>query len=228
MPEFNFETYTNSNLPESFDGKLKPDFMTGFLDQFVIFDAKISRSDNFQNYMATAVKSTATKIKGNNKIYNVVFLVVPTDAIGELKKLYYYEEGYSFFIISMEAIMPVLASLKKIQNYEFAEKMDPQERENIVDLIAEFDHYINFRNSMDIALAKHGISTLNKKDKLNVELQTEIDLKEKKMRIVKVNETDLKPLMLSTERKQGDIEKMEQPKPKIRKSDMESVESLLS
>jgi len=227
MPEYSFDTYTNNNLPESFDGRLKPDFMIEFLDQFVIFDAKISRSDNFQNYITTQVKSTAAKIKGNNKIYGVVFLVVPTDAIGELKKLSYYEEGYSFFIISMEALAPVLASLKKIQNYEFAEKMDPKERENIINLIAEFDQHINLRNAMNLVLAQHGINVLEKAEKLPEELQEDIKLKKGKMRIIKVNETDLKPLMISTERQQKQIDKIVKPKPKVKKPDMDSAESLL-
>ncbi len=227
LPEYGFDTYNNKNLPQDFDGKLKPDFMIGFLDQFVIFDAKVSRSDNLQNYITTQVKSTATKIKGNSKIYNTVFFVVPTEAIGTLKKLYYYEEGYSFFVISAEAIPPVLASLKKIQNYEFAEKMDPQERENIINLIAEFDHHINLRNAMDLALAQHGINVLDKKESLPEELQEDINLKKSKMRIVKVNETDLKPLMLSTERQQSSIDKTVKPKPKIKKADMQSAESLL-
>ncbi len=228
MAEFGFETYTNNNLPESFDGRLKPDFMVGFLDQFVIFDAKISRSDNLQNYITTQVKNTATKIKGNSKIYSSVFFVVPTDAIGELKKLYYYEDGYSFFIISMEAIMPVLASLKKIQNYEFAEKMDPQERENIINMIAEFDQHINLRNAMNLVITQHGINVLEKTEKLPQDLQDDIKLKKSKMRIIKVNETDLKPLMISTERQQKQIDKVVKPKPKVEEPDMESAKSLFN
>ncbi|OIP80585.1 hypothetical protein COW94_00035 [Candidatus Peregrinibacteria bacterium CG22_combo_CG10-13_8_21_14_all_44_10] len=226
-PELSFDSYTNTNLPDGFDGKLKPDFMIGFLDQFVVFDAKVSRSDNFQNYIINSVKSTAKKIKGHNEIYNAVFLVVPTEAISELKKLTYYEDGYSFFIISIEAVAPILASLKKIQNYEFAETMDPQERENIISLIAEFDHYINFRSAMDIALAKHGVGTMNRKSKLPQELQDDVLLREKQMRIVKVNETDLKPLMISTERQQREIEQLETPKPQIKQSDIKSAESIL-
>jgi len=137
-----FPTYSNTNLPEGFSGSLKPDFMVEFLEQFIIFDAKVSRSQDLNNYIKDSVKKTAEKIKGDKKIYSTVFLVVPTDAIATLKKLHFYEESYSFYIVSPEALEPILASLKRIETYEFAEAMDPQERENIIDTIASFLFHI--------------------------------------------------------------------------------------
>ena len=80
---------------------------------------------------------------------------------------------------------------------------------------------------MDIALAKHGVGTMNRKSKLPQELQDDVLLREKQMRIVKVNETDLKPLMISTERQQREIEQLETPKPQIKQSDIKSAESIL-
>jgi len=43
-PQLKFTTYDNTNLPDDFDGSIKPDFLIDFLGQYIIFDAKISCS----------------------------------------------------------------------------------------------------------------------------------------------------------------------------------------
>lgn len=217
--EYGFETFDNNNLPEGFDGKLKPDFMVEFLGQYMIFDAKTTKSDNLQNYITTNVKATATKIKGNNKIYNTVFFVVPTEAIGLLKTLSYYEQGYAFFVISPESLAAIIASFKKIKDYEFAEKMDPEERENIVRVMAELDSHIRARNAADLLLAQHGINILNETEKLPSDIKEEIDVKKSKIGITGIKQSDMKPLM-TEERQQKQIEELVNPKAKIPKAEV--------
>ena len=39
-PQLKFTTYDNTNLPDDFDGSIKPDFLIDFLGQYIIFDAK--------------------------------------------------------------------------------------------------------------------------------------------------------------------------------------------
>src|SRR3989344_6827621 len=58
-PEFAFAAFDNEHLPEEFDGSVKPDFLIAFINQYVVFDAKASRSENFQNSITTNVKKTA-------------------------------------------------------------------------------------------------------------------------------------------------------------------------
>ena len=76
-----------------------------------------------QNYIKGNVESTAKKIKKAHKIYPMVFFVVPTEAVAGLKKKYYFEGGYQFFIISPEAIPAILSSLKRISEYELAQEI---------------------------------------------------------------------------------------------------------
>lgn len=225
-PEYNFATYDNNNLPDGFDGKLKPDFMIEFLGQYIIFDAKTTKADNLQTYISGQIKSTTLKIKGDKNIYPVVFFVVPTDAISSLKTLSYYEQGYTFFIISPESLSPIIASLRKIKDYEFAEKMDPEERENIVKLIAGFDFHINFRNAADLWLAQHGINTLNEIKNLPESVRNEIEMKKSKISLSSINRSDLAPLM-SGDRQQQQIEGLVNPKAKIEKKEVEEAGSLL-
>jgi hypothetical protein len=223
LPQYNFQSYDNKNLPEGFGGKFKPDFMIEFLGQYVIFDAKVSKSENLQSYVSTNVKSTADKINNDAKIYPMVFFVVPTDAIAMLSKTHFQEQGYEFFIISPEAIPVLLASFKRISAYELAEQLDPRERENIVTLIAEFDHHINMRNALDIIAAKTGSSVLSKANNLQKDLKEEIRMKQGKMRISLPSSTEIKTLMIDTEKQQDDINALTSPQASIAESFMDSA-----
>src|SRR3989338_93726 len=78
-PQLKFTTYDNTNLPDDFDGSIKPDFLIDFLGQYIIFDAKVSRSDNFQNYINSQVQSTVKKVKNNPKIASIIYLVVRSE-----------------------------------------------------------------------------------------------------------------------------------------------------
>lgn len=215
-----FSAYNNTNLPEEFSGSLKPDFMIGFLEQYVIFDAKVSRSQDLENYVKESVKKTAAKIKGNTAIYPTVFLVVPTDAVASLKKLHYYEEGFTFYIVSPEALEPILASFKRIENYEFAEAMDPQERENIVDMIAAFQFHVSTRNAHELQMIVHGLNTLEQAEKANPELVAEAMIKKAKMRNVNLNTAETKELVSNPKEVAAQLLELVEPKAKISKEEL--------
>ena len=189
MPEYAFALNDKGGLPKEIPSKFKPDTVIEFLGQFIVFDAKASRSDNFQNYIKTQVVATVEKINNHPAIYQNVFFVVPTEGISELSTTRFYEQGYNFFVISPEALAPILAGLKKITTYEFAEQMDPQERENIIGTMAELGYHISFRNAADIVLAQGGVRALEKLDKLEGNLRESIE-----ERIGKIEERQPKTL----------------------------------
>jgi len=215
-----FTAFSNTNLPEGFSGSLKPDFMIAFLDQYVIFDAKVSRSQDLHTYIKDAVKKTATKVKGNEKIYRSIFLVVPTDAISTLKQLSYYEEGFHFYVISPEAVEPILASLKRIEHYEFAEAMDPQERENIVDIIAALHFHISTRNAHELHMMLHGLDILAKAEKVNPELLAEAMIKKAKMRNINLNTAETKEMVSNPKVVAAQLLELMEPRAKISKKDL--------
>lgn len=222
-PQFGFTAYDNANLPEGFHGSLKPDFMIGFLNQYVIFDAKVSRSQDLQNYVKDAVKKTAKKVKGVEEIYPTLFLVVPTEAIGELKQTSFYEEGFSFYVISPEALEPVFAGLKKLENYEFAKEMDPQERENIVDMLANFDYHISTRNAVDYHLLQHGIETLAKLRGKDSDLLEEVIIKRQKMRHLNFNTAETKQLSSDPQMVHDKLLELTEPKAKLSREELKRM-----
>jgi len=226
-PEYAFQAFDNTNLPGEFDGSFKPDFLIEFLGQYIIFDAKISRSENFQNYISDQVKKTVKKAKEVDMFYSSIFLVVPTDAICMLKSTVYYEQPYTFYVVSPEALAPILSSLKKITAYELADQFDPQERENIVSLIAKFDSHINARNTFDVIFAQMGAEVLSDARKINPEIAREVELRKQKIRIPTFKTSEVKKLIGSADARQDTISDLVSPKASIEKSRVEDVKMSL-
>lgn len=186
--------HDNTNLPVTFS-KLKPDALVPFLGQYVVFDAKKSR--NIKTYIPEQVKSTAKKYKDIPEIYSTIFFVVPRNEVEELKTLSFFEEGFSFYIITPESIEPILASLRKISEYETIADFDPEDREAIVNLIANYDRHISLQNAANILFTRESIELMRSKDGLHPEVQKEITNKKEGMRTKRLNEWELKKIAQS-------------------------------
>lgn len=229
-PELDFAFHDNTNLPPTFDGSLKPDFLIDFLGQFIIFDAKMSRSADLQTYLKTQVKSTCQKIQkasNESEIFKTIFFVVPTEAFSELKQISFLESGFTFFVIPKEAFEPIMASFKRIANFELAEKFDPQDRENIVNLIAAFDQHITLQNSRNILSSLEGIKTLAMKNTLPSEIKDEAEVKKSKLRLENFKPNELKRLAQNPEEQLKAIAKLVTPqKPNVKKAELETAAEL--
>lgn len=226
-PDLSFMSFSNTNLPEEFDGSLKPDFLIELLGQYVIFDAKASKAKSLQVYINDTVKKTVQKVKGNEKVARMIFLVVPTSAIHELKSHVVFQEGYTFYIVSREALAPTLAGLKRIAAYEFAEKLDPQEREKIIHLVASLDFHINERNAFDVLMAQRGSAVLYDAQKLYPEISEEVRREKEKMRLPNFRSSDVKRLITSVDERDREIEDLTSPKPEVDRRDMKRMQKTL-
>lgn len=231
-PSLSFAFFENTNLPEGFEGKFKPDFLVEFLGQYIIFDAKMTKPDSnnpLQNYIKAQVKSTAKKIKeakNTEALYKTVFFVVPrTETI---KETHFYEEGIEFFVISAESIEPILYSFKKILYYDQIESIDPLERENIVHLIAAYDHHVSYQNAVHILSSMMGVKIAELKETLASDMKSEVENKKKKIRLDNFKPTDLKRLINNPNEQFEAIKKMIQPQnPEVETQNIEDVQEAL-
>ncbi len=228
QPQLQFTTFTNTNLPEEFDGSLKPDFLLKFLNQYVIFDAKVSKAQSLQAYIDDAVKKTAEKVRKNQTIYPHIFLVVPTEAISELKKLVYAKDEYYFYIVSREALAPILASLKRISTYELAETLDPQKRENIIHMLSELSTHIAYRNAHELLLTKMGADTLERVSKTDPELAEEVEQKNTERKLTQLSVSEIKRIASSLTAQNTSIQELTSPKPSVKKKMVEVAELVMS
>lgn len=228
QPHLQFTSYSNNNLPDDFDGSLKPDFLIDFLGQYVVFDAKVSKAQNLQTYIDDQVKKTAEKMKKNEKIYPHIFLVVPTEAVRELKKLVYAKDQYYFYVISREALSPILASLKRISTYELAETLDPQKRENIINTLAEMTTQINMTSATSLLTTKRAVEVLARMQKADPALAAEVEQKSKEKTLSAYSPTEIKRLAASLSAQNSEIAALASPKPPVPKKMLEAAENILS
>ncbi len=224
-PGIAFRFFDNNNLPEGFHGQFKPDFLVEFMGQYLYLDAKVSRSENLETYLKTQFKSTAEKLnKFEGKIYKNVFFIVPTNAIPSIKKRMETIEGFNFFVISPEAIEPVLFAYKRITEYEGIEDFDPEEREKIVEVLANFEHFIKNQNTVNILFAQKAFDILQKKEVLSEDFLKQFELELKNLKPVKLKESDFKKMSESVEEQKKIVHKLTAPEVKISQKSLEEVE----
>ena len=228
QPHLQFTSYSNNSLPEDFDGSLKPDFLIDFLGQYVVFDAKVSKAQSLQTYIDDQVKKTAEKMKKSDKIYPHIFLVVPTEAVVELKKLVYAKDKFTFYVVSREALSPILASLKRISTYELAETLDPQKRENIINALAEMQTQINMTSATSLLTTKRGIEVLARMQQTDPELAAEVEQKSKEKTLNAYSPTEIKRLASSLTAQNSEIASLASPKPAVSKKMLDAAQSVIS
>ena len=122
--------------------KGKPDNTIMIAGEYVIFDAKSPAGDdleNFPRYLKVQTESVSKYIKQEN-VKSDIFLVVPSDTVPVIKQFSYRMGDYNVYIITINALEPIILALKRIEDYEFAEQLTPEERENICRIIGKFSH----------------------------------------------------------------------------------------
>ncbi len=141
---------------ESVPFKGKPDNTLKINDEFIVFDAKSPGSDdlsNFPLYLRNQAESVSKYVKEEN-VRREVFLVVPTNTLEVVEQFEYKLSDYTVYVISIDALEPIILSLRKIEDYEFAEQLSPEERENICRVIGKFVHLSKRRIQIDGFFAK--------------------------------------------------------------------------
>jgi hypothetical protein len=141
---------------ESVPFKGRPDNTLKINSEFIIFDAKSPAGDdmsNFPSYVKNQAES-ASKYANEENVRREIFLVVPTNTLEILPNVEFKMGDYTTYVIPIEALEPIILSLQKIENYEFAEQLSPEERENICRVIGKFLHLSKRRIQIDGFFAK--------------------------------------------------------------------------
>lgn len=196
--KYNIDYYDKEKVP--FKGK--PDNTIKICNEYIIFDAKSPASDdldNFSNYIKSQAEA-AKKYAKEKDVKKDIFLVVPSNTVDTITQFYHNMADYTVFVICIDSLEPIILSLQKIEDYEFAEKLSPEEREGICRVIGKFAHATKRRIQVDQYFAEEFIGIyakcnglpkdivekaveFEKSDKLNPPI-------EKRARLI--NEQDLK------------------------------------
>jgi hypothetical protein len=142
----------------------KPDSSIEIMDQLIVFDAKSPANDdlsNFPRYIKAQTENLKKYAKHDN-VKNDLFLVIPSNTLEVINQFHYNIGDYNVYIITKDALEPIVLSLKKIEDYEFADKLSPEERDNICRIIGKFAHTTKRRIQVDEFFAREFLDTLTK------------------------------------------------------------------
>jgi len=142
----------------------KPDNSIEIMDQLIVFDAKSPANDdlsNFPRYIKLQTESLKKYAK-HDDVKKDLFLVIPSNTLQVINQFTYNIGDYNVYIITKDALEPIILSLKKIEEYEFADKLSPEERDNVCRIIGKFAHTTKRRIQIDQFFAEEFLDTLNK------------------------------------------------------------------
>ncbi|MFH1188894.1 MAG: hypothetical protein V1652_03560 [bacterium] len=146
--------------------KGSPDNTIKICDEFVIFDAKSPSSDdldNFPTYIKQQTESVRKYIKEEN-VKKDIFLVIPSNTVNVIEQFSFNMADYNAFVITLDAIEPIILSLKKLEGYEFIDQLSPDDRDNIYRVIGRFAHVTKRRIQIDQFLGRESLEILSKCD----------------------------------------------------------------
>lgn len=146
--------------------KGKPDNTLKIKDEYIVMDAKSPSGDdlsNFPSYLKNQIESAIKYVKEED-VRKEVFLVVPSNTLDHIQQFEHKLSEYTVYIISIDALEPIILALKKIEEYEFAEQLSPEERENICRVIGKFVHLSKRRIQIDGFFAKQFFELVYRSD----------------------------------------------------------------
>ena len=148
----------------------RPDNTIRICNEFIVFDAKSPVKGNLKSF-AEYLKSEAKDAEKYAKQENVstdVFFVIPSNTFEALQQttMQYTYGTHRVFIIPAEAVEIIILRLKKIEEYEFADKLSPEDRENTCRLIARLLYHIKRQLQLDNYMAKEAMGLASDCDSL--------------------------------------------------------------
>ena len=128
-----------------------PDNTISICDEYIVFDAKSPASDdlgNFPKYLKEQAEK-ASKYAKQESVKKDIYFVVPSMTLEHLTQFVYPHADHDVYIIAADALEPLLLNLQKIEEYEFAEELTPEQRSNICRIIGRFAHLAKRRVQVD-------------------------------------------------------------------------------
>jgi len=169
--------FNHVNYVDKVPFKGNPDNTIEISGEYIIFDAKSPASDDLANF-PLYIKSQTESLKkyaAQDNVKKSIFLVVPTNTINVLKQLTYRMGDYDVFVITKDSLEPVILSLKKIEEYDLADKLSPVDRDSICRIIGKFAHTAKRRIQVDQFFSNEFIDIVLKSQKdLPEDLQKQV------------------------------------------------------
>ena len=144
--------------------KGNPDNTIRICDEYIVFDAKSPGTEDL-NVFYKYIKKQAEAMKKYANQENVktdIFLVIPSNTVDAIEHFSFNMGDYNVYVVTVDVLEPLILSLRKIEDYEFAQELTPEERENICRIIGKFAHTAKRRIQIDYFFQRQFLDVLMK------------------------------------------------------------------
>ena len=155
-------------------------------ERYTIFDAKSPKNPEDLEHFPTYLKQQAEKMGKycrNENVRKDAFLVVPSSTLDVLDTFMYPMADYTVYVITPEAVLPILQMLKRIESYDFAEQLSPEDRSSICQLIGRLSHTAKRKIQIDTYLSREMLGVLQDIGSLPEEIEVEVNKYEKEAKL---------------------------------------------
>ena len=146
-------------------GNLKPDNTIRINDEIVVFDSKSPLDTNDHNNFNKYIKSQTEQFKKYADIGNVhktLFMVIPSVSLVHVQQVAFDMGSYSVYVITRDALEPVMYFLKKVDVIKKGSDFDLDERDAIVRVLGRLRHGLKRKIQIDHSFAEEFIELLQK------------------------------------------------------------------
>lgn len=185
---------------EEWPDNSRPDAVLRIAEEMIVFDAKCPQApelSGFAQYVQTAAKQMNKYAKVDG-VRQELYLVVPAETLGALKDCVMDQGKYRVFVVTPEMLESLIINLKRIEDYEFAEQLSPEDRAQICSVIGRFRHLTKRRVMIDADFNKQLFQLLQAADELPDDFEQEIAQKEKVARLKLSSDRPNKVIPLQT------------------------------
>lgn len=146
--------------------KGNPDNTIKLSNEYIIFDAKSPASDDLENFFAYIKQQTESvkKYIKEEDVKKEIYLVIPSNTVDVIEQTAFNMADYNVFVVTLDALEPLILALKKLEDYEFVDQLSPEERENICRVIGRFAHMTKRRIQIDLFFDRLFLEILSKCD----------------------------------------------------------------
>jgi len=144
-----------------------PDNTIKICDEYVVFDAKSPVKDDIDGFYSY-VRSQGELLQKYAKHENVkkdMFLVIPSNTVDVIEEFALNMADYNVYIVTVDALEPIILALRKMEEYEFVDQLTPDERDNICRIIGKFAHTAKRRIQIDNFFSLQFLEILTKCDR---------------------------------------------------------------
>jgi len=200
----------------------KPDNAVRIAGEMVVFDAKSPASDdlgNFKNYIRTQSEQ-AKKYAGQENVRKDMYMVIPNNAAEVLDTFSFDKGDYRVYVITLDALEPVLVTLQQLESYEFVEQLSPEERQAICRIIGSLIYASKRRIQVDQYFNGHLLELIGRVQReLPESMIGEIAQTEQAMKLNPTNDRRTKAISMESlektfQQQEAQAGAMEAPTPK--------------